>query len=76
MCIVIADQRRKGVAIALFAEFEAKALEFGYNRIHLTTGKCMVPACRLYERAGFVLVEECMTADDYPYCRYVKAISK
>mmetsp|Transcript_44183 Transcript_44183/g.47863 ORF Transcript_44183/g.47863 Transcript_44183/m.47863 type:complete len:196 (+) Transcript_44183:116-703(+) len=63
--------RKKGIATTLIQRFEVKARELGYNRIHLTTGKCMIAACRLYEGAGFIKIEDGM-AQDYPYCRYVK----
>lgn len=73
---VSAVHRKKGIATTLLQSFEAKAKELGYDRIHLTTGKCMIPARTLYEGVGFIEIQECMTPDNlYPYCRYVKDLS-
>merc|ERR1711865_881541 len=69
------DHRRKGISNLMIQELEAKARELGYDTIHLTTGKLMVAACQLYEHAGFVRGEECMTADGYPFDHYAKTLS-
>jgi GNAT superfamily N-acetyltransferase len=46
--------RRRGLALRLMAELEHAALELGYRRIHLTTGKRQPEAVSLYLAAGYL----------------------
>ena len=79
---VDANYRNQGIAKALIQHFEEVALRFGYNTIHLTTGKVMEKAWVMYERRGFVCIEEFTVGSPtsggqagYPVKRYSKTIS-
>lgn len=45
--------RRRGLALRLMAELEQAAIELGYQRIHLTTGRRQPEAVALYLAAGY-----------------------
>jgi GNAT superfamily N-acetyltransferase len=50
--------RGRGVGRALYAHAEAFARSAGYDRIWLDSSRRFVEARRLYEKNGFVLIEE------------------
>ena len=52
------DARGHGVGRALYAHAEAFARSAGYDRIWLDSSRKFVEARRLYEKNGFVLLEE------------------
>jgi GNAT superfamily N-acetyltransferase len=54
---VIEEARRKGVAQLLLDALEAAAGDLGYTNARLDTGPHQPHAQRLYERAGYVSVE-------------------
>jgi GNAT superfamily N-acetyltransferase len=53
-----ADRRGAGVGQALFAHAEAFARGAGYERMWLDSSRRFTKARRLYERNGFLLLEE------------------
>jgi putative acetyltransferase len=55
---VRSSARGRGVGRALYAHAEAFARAAGYQRIWLDSSRRFVEARRLYERNGFVLLEE------------------
>lgn len=54
---VVADARGRGVARALLGELERLARELGYAVARLDTGPRQARARRMYERAGYVPIE-------------------
>jgi len=54
---VVAEARGRGVARALLVELERCARELGYDIARLDTGPRQMRAQRMYERAGFVEIE-------------------
>ena len=52
------DARGHGLGRALYAHAEAFARSAGYERIWLDSSRKFAEARKLYERSGFVLVEE------------------
>jgi len=52
------DARGRGVGRALYAHAEAFAKSAGYDRVWLDSSRKFVEARRLYEKNGFVLLEE------------------
>ncbi len=50
--------RGRGVGRALYAHAEAFANSAGYDRIWLDSSRKFVEARRLYEKSGFVLIDE------------------
>jgi GNAT superfamily N-acetyltransferase len=54
---VVPEARGLGVARALLGELEAKARELGYEISRLDTGPRQLHARRLYEREGYVEIE-------------------
>ena len=54
---VVPDARGRGVARALLAELERRARELGYAVARLDTGPRQTRAQRMYERAGYVAIE-------------------
>ena len=53
-----ADMRGSGLGRSLYAHAESFARTAGYDRIWLESSRRFVKAHRLYEKNGFVLVEE------------------
>jgi GNAT superfamily N-acetyltransferase len=54
---VVAEARGRGVARALLVELERRARELGYEIARLDTGNRQPHARRLYERTGYVPIE-------------------
>ena len=54
---VVESARGRGVARALLAELERRARELGYEVARLDTGPRQMRAQRMYERAGYVAIE-------------------
>lgn len=54
---VIPAARSRGVARALLAELERRAVELGFERAHLDTGPKQPAAQHLYESAGYRPIE-------------------
>ena len=54
---VVPAARGRGVARALLAELEARARELGYSVARLDTGPRQPRAQRMYERGGYVPIE-------------------
>lgn len=54
---VVAGARGRGVARALLVELERRAREVGYAIARLDTGPRQPGAQRMYERAGYVAIE-------------------
>ncbi|CAA9526148.1 MAG: hypothetical protein AVDCRST_MAG67-3686 [uncultured Solirubrobacteraceae bacterium] len=54
---VVPDARGRGVARTLLAELERRARELGYAVARLDTGPRQTRAQRMYERAGYVAIE-------------------
>ncbi len=52
------DKRGAGIGQALYARAEAFAIAAGYRRIWLESSRRFTKARKLYERNGFVLLEE------------------
>ncbi|WP_020571617.1 GNAT family N-acetyltransferase [Neolewinella persica] len=50
------EQRGKGIAVQVLNELEAWAVELGYSRCLLETGKRQPYAIRLYEKQGYTVV--------------------
>jgi len=50
------SHRGKGFATKVLAELEKWALELGYSRCILETGKRLPDAVRLYEKSGYQLI--------------------
>ncbi|MEQ1868365.1 MAG: GNAT family N-acetyltransferase, partial [Micropepsaceae bacterium] len=50
---VLPAMRGRGVVQALLARLETEAVAHGYRRLMLETGDTLLPALRVYERAGF-----------------------
>lgn len=51
-----AEHRGKGIAMQVLDEMEAWAVELGYHRCLLETGKRQPYAIRLYEKQGYTVV--------------------
>jgi GNAT superfamily N-acetyltransferase len=66
------DARGHGVGRALYAHAEAFARGAGYERIWLDSSRKFIEARRLYEKNGFVLIEE--LANDWCDNVYVKKL--
>jgi len=49
--------RNRGIAKTLIESFEKRAAELDYHTVHLTTGRIMETAWRMYEKRGFTRVE-------------------
>jgi GNAT superfamily N-acetyltransferase len=54
---VVADARRLGIGAQILAALESEARRRGYDRLRLETGVRQPEAIALYERAGYVRVE-------------------
>jgi GNAT superfamily N-acetyltransferase len=54
---VVESARGRGVARELLEELEARAIELGYSVVRLDTGPRQPGAQRMYERAGYVAIE-------------------
>lgn len=54
---VLPEHRRKGIAALLLDALEQRAGETGYTRCVLETGKRMPSAIALYERAGYMRMD-------------------
>lgn len=54
---VLPEHRRKGIAALLLDALEQRARETGYTRCVLETGKRMPSAIALYERAGYMRMD-------------------
>jgi GNAT superfamily N-acetyltransferase len=54
---VVEAARGRGVARELLAELERRARELGYSIVRLDTGPRQARAQRMYERAGYVAIE-------------------
>ncbi len=54
---VVAEARGRGVARALLEELERRARDLGYEIARLDTGPRQIRAQRMYERAGYVAIE-------------------
>jgi GNAT superfamily N-acetyltransferase len=50
------EHRGKGIAVQVLNELEAWAVELGYNRCLLETGKRQPYAIRLYEKQGYTAI--------------------
>jgi GNAT superfamily N-acetyltransferase len=51
-----AEHRGKGIAVQVLEELEAWAVELGYSRCLLETGRRQPYAIRLYEKQGYTVV--------------------
>src|SRR5258706_9896448 len=54
---VVPESRGKDVAITVLNELEKWAKELNYVTAILETGKRMIPANRLYKKAGYIITE-------------------
>ena len=54
---VAPEARRRGIGARILAELETWALERGYKRAVLETGKDQPEAITLYRKSGYVLIE-------------------
>lgn len=54
---VVESARGRGVARALLVELERRARELGYRVVRLDTGPRQPRSQRMYERAGYVAIE-------------------
>ena len=54
---VVAEARGRGVARALLGELERRARDLGYAVVRLDTGPRQPRAQQMYERAGYVAIE-------------------
>ncbi len=54
---VVEEARGRGLARALLEELERRARELGYEIARLDTGPRQIRAQRMYERAGYVAIE-------------------
>lgn len=55
---VSADARGRGIGAALYTHAEAFARSAGYEKIWLDSSRMFIAARRLYEKNGFILLEE------------------
>jgi GNAT superfamily N-acetyltransferase len=61
--------RRRGVAAALLAEIEMSARAAGKRRVILETGEKQPEAIALYEKCGYIRIEDFGFYKDYPMAR-------